>query len=500
MGMDRDRAAREEGEKGTHSPHGAPRVPQADRPGAEWQSDAESQWPGDPRMEGTARTIDCFTPSGPQWAIFQRLRRFNVIVCHRGFGKTFLAVNLLIRQAVKRPGTFYAFIAKTYGQAKDIAWARVLKACLQDAASEGVVSFNEAELRANFANGSQIKLYGAENAETLRGLHLDGVVFDEYALIAPNVWEQIVSPTLSRRHGGAIFIGTPMGRNHFYSLYKHAQEWPDWFTTTITAHQSGVLSEEELARQRTIQTPEQYAQEYECSFETAISGAYYARELRTARAAGRIRHVDYDPAVPVSTWWDLGHTDSTAVIFTQTIGREIHVLDYVEDMGLDLAAWAKVLQAKPYLYARHHLPHDADAKHLAAAGKSIADQLRGLNIRPLTVHPAQDVLHGINQARLMFARCYFDAEKCERLLDCLAFYHARHDDKHQVERPEPEHDWSSHGADAFRYLAIGHRMGETAEEGPKAYLAKGGTNTPHLLHRSTKPQAGVGKLIPHHSW
>ena len=267
-------------------------------------------------------------------------------------------MNLLIRQAVKRPGTFYAFIAKTYGQAKDIAWARVLKACLQDAATEGVVSFNEAELRCNFAHGSQIKLYGAENAETLRGLHLDGVVFDEYGLIPPVVWEQIVSPTLTRRKGGAIFIGTPMGRNHFYSLYKHAQTWPDWFTTTIRADESGVLPDAELARQRTIQTPEQYAQEYECSFETAISGAYYARELRAARGAGRIRSVAYDPAVPVTTWWDLGRTDATAVIFAQFIGREIHLIDYAEDRGLDLAAWAKILQAKPYLYARHHLPHD----------------------------------------------------------------------------------------------------------------------------------------------
>lgn len=449
-------------------------------------------------MEGTARTIDTFEPSDPQWAIFQRLKRFNVIVCHRGFGKTFLAVNLLIRQAVKRPGTFYAFIAKTYGQAKDIAWARVLKACLHDAAAEGVVSFNEAELRANFANGSQIKLYGAENAETLRGLHLDGVVFDEYALIAPNVWEQVVSPTLSRRKGGAIFIGTPMGRNHFYSLYRHAQEWPDWFTTTVRADESGVLPEEELARQRTIQTPEQYAQEYECSFETAISGAYYARELRVAREAGRIRKVDYDPAVPVTTWWDLGHTDSTAVIFAQFIGREIHLIDYAEDTGLDLAAWAKILQTRPYLYRRHHLPHDADAKHLAAAGRSIADQLRALNVRPITVHPAQDVLHGINQARLLFARCYFDAERCERLLDALAYYHSRRDEKHQVERPEPEHDWSSHAADAFRYLAIGHRTAED-EQHKKPYQAPGATTTAHRLYRPTR-QPGVGTLIPTRSW
>lgn len=449
-------------------------------------------------MAGTARTLDIFEPSGPQWALFQQLRRFNVIVCHRGFGKTFLAVNLLIRQAVKRPGTFYAFIAKTYGQAKDIAWARVLKACLQDAATEGVVTFNEAELRANFANGSQIKLYGAENAETLRGLHLDGVVFDEYGLIPPVVWEQIVSPTLTRRRGGAIFIGTPMGRNHFYSLYKHAQTWPDWFTTTIRADESGVLPDDELARQRSIQTPEQYAQEYECSFETAISGAYYARELRAARAGNRIRAVAYDPAVPVTTWWDLGRTDATAVIFAQFVGHEIHLIDYAEDTGLDLAAWAKVLQARPYLYARHHLPHDADAKHLAAGGRSIADQLRALNVKPLTVHPAQDVLHGINQGRLIFSRCYFDETRCERLLDCLAYYHAKVDEKHQVERPEPEHDWSSHAADAFRYLALGARSAERLEsDQPRTHQAK---RAAQPLHPMQRPHPNLGQLLPTRMW
>lgn len=403
---------------------------------------------------------------------------------------------------MKRPGTAYAFIADTRKHAKDIAWDKVLKVCLQEAEREGVVKFNESDLDVKFANGSEIALYGAEgdHAEAMRGLHFDGVVFDEYGLISPNVWEAIVSPTLARKHGGAIFIGTPMGRNHFYSLYKHAQAWPDWFTTTIRADESGVLPDDELARQRTIQTPEQYAQEYECSFETAISGAYYARELRAARNAGRIRAVGYDPAVPVTTWWDLGRTDATAVIFAQFIGREVHLIDYAEDKGLDLASWAKILQARPYLYARHHLPHDADAKHLAAAGRSIADQLRALNVRPITVHPAQDVLHGINAGRMMFARCYFDEVKCERLLDCLAYYHAKTDLKHQVEKAEPEHDWSSHAADAFRYLAIGHRSAENANgDIPRTYQAKMAAQPLRPMTRPGQPQS-VGTLIRTRAW
>jgi hypothetical protein len=367
-------------------------------------------------------------------------------------------VNVLVRQAIKHPGTHYAFLTDTYSHAKDIAWDRILKTCLAALVRTGQVKFHESDLRVTFANGSDLKLYGVDTKpEALRGQHLDGVVFDEYALIPPHVWEKIVFPTLQRRNGGAIFIGTPEGRNHFYSLYKRAEVTAGWFAATVRADQSGVFTAAQLADAQATQTPETYAQEYECSFETAIAGAYYARELRAARESGRIKRVAWDAVIPVDTWWDLGYTDATAIIFTQTVGREVHVIDYLEDRGKDLTVYVRAIRERPYLYGRHHLPHDATAKHEAAAGRSIELQLRELQLRPLTVLQRNEPLDGINQARTFFSRCWFDAVKCERLLDCLAFYHAKRDQKGNDDTRQPEHDWSSHAADAFRYLAVGHR-------------------------------------------
>jgi phage terminase large subunit len=369
---------------------------------------------------------------------------------------------VLVRQAIKRPGTLYAFVTDTREHAKQIAWERVLKVQCAQFVQSGGMHFVESELRAVFANGSEIALHGAElpYAERLRGSHFDGVVFDEYGLVAPTVWEQIVLPTLLRRNGTALFVGTPRGRNHFYHLYKKARDWPDWFVALIRADESGALSPEKLALARQQQTPEEYAAEYECSFETPIAGAYYAHELTEAHQAGRIRHVPYDPALLVETWWDLGFTDYTAIVFTQRIGREVHVIDYVEGKGHDLTFYAKALQERPYLYERHHVPHDAEGKHLSAAGETIAQQLRRMVRAFITVHPPDpSVLSAINQARLFFPRCWFDETRCERLLDALAAYHAKPDVKHGTDKPEPEHDWSSHGADAFRLLAVSTPLG-----------------------------------------
>jgi phage terminase large subunit len=400
-----------------------------------------------------ARALALFEPKPAQQWLFDRLERFNVIVCHRAFGKTSLAVNTLIRQALLRPGTLYAFITDTRLHAKDIAWEKVLKPALAPLAER--VTIHESELRVHFSNGSEISLYGAEKDEgrRIRGLHFDGVVCDEYGTFPPGVWEISIAPTLVRRDGGAMFIGTPMGKNHFWELYQKAQGWPDWFVTRIRADQSGVLTAAQLENQQRIQTPEQYAQEFECSFETAIAGSYYARELRAAREQGRVKAVPWDPVLEVETWWDLGHTDATAVVFTQVIGNEIHVIDFVEDERKDLAFYAKALRDRPYLYRAHHLPHDADARLEAAAGHSIAMQLRPLLAGSVRTHPRQAPLEGITRARVLFARCWFDQEKCERLLDALAYYHAKHDPRNDVDKPEPAHDWSSHAADAFRLMA-----------------------------------------------
>jgi phage terminase large subunit len=381
-----------------------------------------------------------------------------------------MAINELLRQAAGcvAPRPRYAYMAPLYRQAKTIAWDYLRYYAAPIPGTE----FNEAELAATLPNGARIELLGAQDYHYLRGRYLDGICLDEYAYMAPEAWSQVIRPALVDRQGFALFIGTPLGRNHFHALYEKARARPEFLTACWPASVTGVVPEAELAAARLDMTPEEYAQEFECSFDAAIRGAYYARELATARAEQRIRAVPWEPTVEVETWWDLGHTDATAIVYTQQVGREVHVLDYTEDRGKDLAFYVKAVRERPYIYRRHHLPHDATAKHLAAGGQSIDQQVRALGLRPTQVHPAGEVLDGIHQARTLFGRCWFDELKCARLVDALAFYHAKLDPLRQTEKPEPEHDWSSHAADAFRYMATGLRDAVQRERTARPYPAR----------------------------
>jgi hypothetical protein len=227
----------------------------------------------------------------------------------------------------------------------------------------------------------------------------------------------------------------------------------DTLTTLWRASETHVLEPEELERARAEMTPELYAQEFECSFEAAIHGAYYARELEQARAAGRIRAFDYEPAISVDTYWDLGWDDSTGIAFVQRVGRELHVLEYLEDRNRDLAYYAKVLQSRPYLYGRHYLPHDA-AQHELGSGKTRAEMLTMLGLRNLVVLGKNDPLDGINQARLLFPRVWFNEPKCRPMLEALSNYRAAWDKTARAFKDDPLHDWTSHAADVFRLMAI----------------------------------------------
>jgi phage terminase large subunit len=365
-----------------------------------------------------------------------------------------MAINELIRQAItcekERPR--YAYMAPLYKQAKEIAWD-YLK---HYAGAIPGAHFNESELRADLPNGARIKLLGAENADALRGIYLDGVVADEYAYMSPEVMPAVVRPALADRKGFVIFLGTPLGRNHFHKLWETMRAREDTVTALWRASETNVLDPEELERARAEMTPELYAQEFECSFEAAIQGAYYARELEGARASGRIRTVPWEPAIPVDTYWDLGWDDATGVAFVQRIGRELHFLEYVEDRNRDLAYYANVIQSRPFVYGRHYLPHDADA-HELGSGKTRTEILEGLGVKPITVMGRNEPLDGINQGRLLFPRCWFDERKCARMLDALGAYRAQWDGKRMAFKEDPYHDWTSHPADVFRLAAIATR-------------------------------------------
>ncbi len=312
---------------------------------------------------------------------------------------------------------------------------------------------HESELRCDYPNGGQVRLYGADNADALRGIYLDGVVLDEFADMDPTVWSRVISPALSDRNGWAVFIGTPKGRNAFYDIYQQALENQEWFSMMLRASESGLISLAELEAQRRLKTEDEYAQEYECSFDAAVAGTYYGKLIAIAETDGRITGVPYDRRSLVFTAWDIGIGDKTAIWWVQVCGREVHLLEYYEANGADAAHYVDQINKRPYAYGGHWLPHDADSRE-KLTGKSYAEFMQGLGLRNITVAPRLGVDEGINAVRMLLPRCWFDAEKCKQGVECLKMYRSEYDDKRKVFKHTPLHDWSSDGADAFRYLAL----------------------------------------------
>lgn len=391
-----------------------------------------------------------YVPRKHQWTVHDSLKRFSCLVCHRRFGKTVLAINELIEQAVQceRKAPRYAYLAPLLKQAKTVAWDMLLQY------SEPFrVDMNIAELRVDLVNGARVTLYGADNPDALRGIYLDGVVLDEYADMAPSVWTQVVRPALSDRKGWAVFIGTPKGANAFYDLYTSASNDPEWYAAMFRASDTGVIDPVELEAAKRDMSAEEYAQEFECSFQAPNVGSYYGKEMNRLETTGHIGTVTFEPRVPVWTAWDLGVDDATAIWFCQQVAQEVRIIDYYESSGEGLAHYANVLKGKPYVYDGHLLPHDAEVKELGT-GLSRTEVLQSLGIRA-TVVPSQRVEDGISAVRTLLPRCWFDAKNCARGIKALREYQREWVDKLGTWRASPRHDWASHAADAFRYLALG---------------------------------------------
>jgi phage terminase large subunit len=222
----------------------------------------------------------------------------------------------------------------------------------------------------------------------------------------------------------------------------------------LKASDTGLLPQEELDASSEAMSKEQYAQEFECSFDSALTGSFYAEELGRAREQKRISRVPIEMAIPVDTAWDLGISDSTALWFVQRIGKEVRLIDYEEHNGMGFDFYAKLLEGKGYVYGKHYAPHDIAVRELAT-GQSRVDTLAGLGIE-VEVVPQHNVLDGINAVRRLLDSCWIDEVRCERGLECLKAYRRDWDDKAKTFKARPRHDWSSHGADALRTYAAGY--------------------------------------------
>ena len=381
---------------------------------------------------------------------------------HRRAGKDFTLWNAIVGRALEVKGLHYYFLP-TYTQAKKVIWDGVTNhgdKFIDCIPKEIVKSRNATELKIELINGSIIQLIGTDKYDAIRGTNPITCVFSEYAYQNPMAWE-VVKPILQINGGVAIFNTTPNGKNHAFDLWKMAVKSDEWFTEQLSIRDTGVVTDEEVQQEIDEGMDKEFAeQEYYCSFEAGVRGNYYSQQLRKIKEEERIKTHVYDRALKVHTAWDIGYSDATAIVFYQLLQDEIRIIDYYEDSGLTLKDYIQVLNEKGYVYGEDVLPHDAKHKRMDS-GQSIAAQMEAVG-RKVKIAPSLTVNHGIMLVKEVMNRCYFEEEKTDQLLHVLGSYKREYDPIRKVYSKNPNHDWSSHGSDAFRYMCVAYK--ESSED------------------------------------
>lgn len=400
-----------------------------------------------------------YTPREHFLGFHNRETRWSCIVAHRRAGKTVAVVNDLIKSALTCPlnNPRVAYIAPYYAQAKSVAWdyAKEFSAPIPG------VKFNESELKITYPNGATLRLFGADNYDALRGLYLDAVALDEMADFPPDAWPKVIRPALSDRRGSAVFIGTPKGRlNEFFKIHQRASKDADWFDLVLRASESGILPADELESARVEMGADAYAQEYECSFDAAIRGAYFAPLIADAQRQGRISKVAIDPVIQKRAYWDLGigKGDATVIWVAQFVGHEVRILDHYKAISQPLSEHVAWLRERGHSAALCVLPHDG-AHADRVTGKGFDSHVRdaGFSVETVKNQGAGAARKRIEAARRILPSCWFNADACDAGIQELSHYHEKICPKTGAMQG-PEHDWSSHSADAFGMLAIDYKI------------------------------------------
>jgi phage terminase large subunit len=392
-----------------------------------------------------------------------------VIAWSRGAGKDLCAMNYIIKRAFQHKGV-YLHCFPNYNQAKRAIWKSVHETGSGESISyldhippELIKSKNSSEMTIELINGSIYCVLGVDgkNAQRARGMNPTGVIMSEYAFMDETAWTTI-EPRVKGNNGIAIFVSTPNGQNHFYTLFNHAKANPDdYFSSLITIKDVGIIGEDHIEDLRKRGVPEDFIQqEYFCSFTRGAEGSYYGKLIQKARDDGRICDLLIDKELPVYTAWDLGVGDSTSIWWFQIKPNgAYHFLNYYENHGEGVKHYIdKINQFREdngITYLHHYAPHDIGVTEFSAGDTrlNIAREF-GINFIALERKKIED---GIQAVRSLLPNCYFNGQTCLQGIQCLDFYRKKWNEAMKVYYDTPQHDKHSHGADAFRYAAMGIR-------------------------------------------
>ena len=403
------------------------------------------------RIEGPAPVTIPYIPRRHFRALHSSHSRWTFMVAHRRAGKTVALCNHTIRKALENTRKFppprYAYIGPSFAQTKDLVWGyyKHYTAPLPN------VKILEGDLQVILPNGAMINLYGGSAAyERMRGLYFDGIVADEYALLNPSMLGSVIRPCLADYSGWGVISGTSNGDDHFHELKKRAEKETDrWDIHVIPVNETDALPEDEVVEMTKDMTADEFAREMMCSFDAPVEGSYYGEVLNDISLSGQITGVPYDPNALVFTAWDLGIDDETVIWFMQFCGRELHVIDFLQQTGKGLEFFAAQIREKPYSYGCHVLPHDIKARELGT-GKSRKEVLEAM-LPNIFVCPDHKVEDGISATRSALRTMWFDKQRTEAGVMALRNYH-------RAPSGKPLHNWASHPADAMRIASVSLQM------------------------------------------
>jgi phage terminase large subunit len=401
--------------------------------------------------------LDKFKPREYQKPILDALDNKGykrVFAClPRRSGKDIVAFNWSILECLRRPCVIY-YIFPTYAQAKKVIWDSITNTgerILDYIPKETIESSNSQEMKIRFKNGSLFQLVGSDNFDTLMGTNPRGCVFSEYALQDPRAYEYI-RPILAANDGWAIFIGTPRGRNHFWDLYKLAQESDSWLCYKLTLDDTKHISDEAMEDERREMSEDLILQEYYTSFSRGVEGSYYAKYIDKMKGNHQIGQVPWEVSFPVNTAWDIGVRDSTSIIMFQCIGQTVRIIDCYEKNKEGLEHYAHYLKSLPYTWGKHFAPPDIAVKEWGS-GLTRIEKAKQLGIK-FEVAPVHTISDGIEAVRSALSHIWIDESKCSALIKALENYRQEYDGKRKIYKSNPLHDWASHFSDSLRYLCL----------------------------------------------